>query len=226
MTNHPEHTSADHPPALALSFGTRMLLQPEGLQDNLQTMFIGLDKPRFLIVKAPPSKSFSEHIYPEKPVTVRYANQGTVFGFHSMVLSQVNKPAKLIFLVYPAKVETVNLRRNERVETHIPATFILKQASHESLIVNLSLGGCRLLIKGGSSTCSDLSKDGLAELVFALPGFQGRIRTGIRIRNLSIDDEKIFLGCQFEDLSQDSGEVIQDFVQTLSSFDEPARKAM
>ncbi len=225
MTTNPDRNTADQPPALALSFGTRMLLQPEGLKDNLQTVFIGLDKPRYLIVKAPPSKGLFEHIYPEKPVTVRYANQGTVFGFHSMVLSTLSKPAKLVFLVYPARVETVNLRRNERVDTHIPASFKLKETSLDSLIVNLSLGGCKILIKGSETSYSSLSKDVQAELAFALPGSQDQVQTGIRIRNLSLDDEKIFLGCQFESLSSEHAGQINDFVQTLSSFDEPVRTA-
>jgi len=214
-----EHGPAEQPPTLSLDFGTRVLIQPEGLKENLSTTFIGLDKPRYLIVKAPPSRGLMENIYPEKAVTVRFASQGTVFGFHSMVLSTLNKPGKLIFLVYPAKVETVNLRRNERVDTHIPASFAFNELSLEALIVNLSLGGCKLLIKGNEATVPNLTKDAQAELDFGLPGSQDWIRAVIRIRNLSIDDEKISLGCEFEDLGPDKGEQIQSFIQTLSAFD-------
>jgi c-di-GMP-binding flagellar brake protein YcgR len=219
MAMNTEHRPAEQAPTLSLEFGTRILIQPEGLKENLATTFIGLDKPRYLIVKAPPSRGLMENIYPEKAVTVRFASQGTVFGFRSMVLSTLNKPGKLIFLVYPAKVETVNLRRNERVDTHIPASFAFEELSLEALIVNLSLGGCKLLIKGNEATVPNLAKDAQAQLAFGLPGSPDRIQTVIRIRNLSIDDEKISLGCQFEDLNPESGQQIQTFIQTLSAFD-------
>lgn len=219
MPKNPEHMPADQSPALNLDFGTKVLLQPEGLKENLATFFVGLDRPRFLIVKAPASRALMEHIYTEKAVTVRYASQGTVFGFHSMVISTLSKPAKLIFLVYPAKVETVNLRRNERVDTHIPASFAFSEVSFEALIVNLSLGGCKLLIKGAETSIPNLARDVQAQLSFGLPGCQDWIQTLIRVRNLSIDDAKISLGCQFEDLNQEQAEQIQNFVQTLSAFD-------
>ena len=77
-------------------------------------------------------------------VTVRYMDDGIVYGFRSEILSYVYAPVRLLFLSLPDDVEAMELRASRRVDTMIKAVLSKGSFHLSGVILNLSGGGCLL----------------------------------------------------------------------------------
>ena len=51
----------------------------------------------------------------------------------------------MCFLTYPSAVEAVNLRKVQRMDCLLPASVKTDRGEHKAVIVDISLGGCRIL---------------------------------------------------------------------------------
>ncbi len=79
-------------------------------------------------------------------VTVRYVDDGIVYGFRSEILSHVLNPVRLLFIELPKNVEEFELRSTKRVDTVIKTVLAKGDFKLDGIILNLSTGGCKIAI--------------------------------------------------------------------------------
>jgi hypothetical protein len=131
--------------------GGRVLLDPDGLGKRFWTEFIGLVKGKYLLLRLPMQVGIREALEVDAPVTVRYIQGGCrVCGFKTSVAGMNFKPFPLLFLHHPDRVESLSLRRHERVACSLPGRVFQEGQEWEGMIVNISQGGCRMVLDGGN----------------------------------------------------------------------------
>ncbi len=103
---------------------------------------------------------------------LRASVEGHVIGFWSRVMEKVERAGTFYLLSVPEQVETLDLRKAERMNLFVPAKVELRRGnapgeaveSFQGALVNLSRDGCCLAADG------DLEEDLWCTLNFSLPG--------------------------------------------------------
>ncbi len=140
--------TAPNPAALHCPPGTKMILEVGGSEDKLQSHCVGYQRNRFVIAQMPPQieagrEALYQLLYPEAEVIARYLHEGTVVGFSAKVIKWIQVPFPLVFLTYPARLESMDLRRHRRVTCCIPGQARFGEASLSGMLLDLSLSGCQ-----------------------------------------------------------------------------------
>ena len=98
--------------------GTILRLQIEGTRRRLSCELIGVEDGKYLIVKMPSlhiMESVSNLLVNGNEITAKYMHKGTMFGFQSTIIDLIQKPFKLVFIKYPEKTDSYDVRGNKRV---------------------------------------------------------------------------------------------------------------
>lgn len=115
-----------------------------------------------------------EEVIPIKvnePVIIRMVQDGSAIGFESSATHMVKEPVGLYFFAMPASVESVALRKTERMDVFVPCEIrheMTGKSSGDTMILqgyltNVSSGGCRVLTK------RPIPLDSAVRLSFNLP---------------------------------------------------------
>lgn len=132
-----------------LSIGQDLLLQFPYSPEKFKSKFVGRYENDFLIVQLPLSPGIRDRILDGNSLVVRYVEGGAVYGFVATILGHALKPRATLFLTVPIEVDTVSLRECDRVETFIPAECVVDEKSGRCRILDLSCGGCRVVVEAG-----------------------------------------------------------------------------
>ena len=107
-----------------------------------------------------------------EPIVVRMIHQNVVHGYQTTVQGVIDAPVRLYVIAYPERVESVNLRKSERLKVFFPAN-VRAQAEPgiegdllmlNGMLLNLSAGGCCFTSKRSVQPASRIS------LSFCFPG--------------------------------------------------------
>ena len=205
---------------LTVELGSPLLIQFEGREERLRSIFVGMDPPAYLIIQTPRSSDMENCLYEGNGVIVRYLCLGNVYGFRSELLHHITEPFRLMFLSYPGKVETLNLRKHSRVDSHIPATLHLNQEKIEGVIMDISVKGCRFSFNLQESNLA-LQAGQKVQLSFPLLGLEGEKHVEGEVRSITQDSNKASIGVQFDELDADVSAKVETYVKRVMEFDSP-----
>ena len=148
---------------------------------------------------------------------VRYIHDGYVFGFNAKLLDTLFVPAKILFITYPKTVEKFNLRASPRFQCMLPATFNFKDRSFPGIILDISEGGCRYLIKASEDRPLPLVEINQRAIVhFRLPGAEEKHSTFTLIKNMHIDFDELRFGLQFIDTPASVRRAVAGYIAELA----------
>jgi len=205
--------------ALAVSIGTRMLLEPVGVADRFKTDFVGMERGRYLIVRLPRIPGVREQLYEEKPVKVRYIHEGNVHGFESLVVSLLATPFRLLFLSYPKHIETLNLRQCPRVDCYLPVAASLSDSRYDGLILNLSCGGCQVVVETKDKEATPkIAVDADITLDFKMLASGKNMNLAGKVKNINVNDTRIYLGVKYNELSEDIKKEIENYITHVTNY--------
>jgi c-di-GMP-binding flagellar brake protein YcgR len=200
----------------SMDAGTKLLMDVNGLGVKVYSYFVGMVRGRFIMTQIPfaPDQN-REHIfqflYPQNRVTVRYIQEGSALGFHCEIMKYIMVPYPLMFLSYPGKIETYELRKHKRLNCLFQSTAIIGDQPFRSMITDLSTGGCQLIIPGKENppTCA---VDDLIRLKCAsLLSENGSTIEG-RVMRFQKNEHKCLVGLKFQPLAPAVSAQIEDFV--------------
>ena len=207
-------------PQLNVVVGSTALVEPQGVGERFKTTFVGWDTGRFIILRLPSRLELREHLYTGKLVIVRYLScSGDVCGFQSAIHGINYKPQHLLFLDYPAKLETFHLRKESRVDCFLPATLTLQDGStQQASIVNISKGGCRI---GLGSALGEhgftVGQEIVCEFVMLGQDYAAK-RFVALVRSISDENAKTFIGVEFKEVDAALRDDIEKYVQSVSDY--------
>jgi hypothetical protein len=137
---------------------------------------------------------------PGEELIVRASVEGHVIAFWATVIEKIERAGTFYLLSYPEQVETLDLRRAERMNVFVPTRIELKREdstgeqleAFEGALVNLSRDGCCL------SAGNTLDENLWCKLSFTLPGrdevfeVEGRV-----VRKIGGEGDVARMGVQF-----------------------------
>ena len=179
---------------------------PAGQRGKFRSSYIGYVSKKYVLVRYPDNSkvgSFSQYITQGMGVTVRgliEGHEGAVVAFVSNVKQTIQIPSRIIVLEFPLEVSLQNLRTSIRIETYIKAKIKVKEEYWNSVIADISVSGCQLMVNNGEPLT--LADDKPLEII--IEDFQGlkNIKLEAEICNSKIQTEGVMLGVKFSDSSQ------------------------
>jgi c-di-GMP-binding flagellar brake protein YcgR len=178
---------------------------PAGQRGKFRSNFIGYMPKNYVLVQYPDSSklgNFSQYITQGMGVTVRgliEGHEGAVVAFVSNVKQTIQIPSRIIVLEFPREVSLQNLRSSMRIETYIKAKVRIKDEYWETVISDISVTGCQLMVSNGEKLV--LSDDKPIEVI--IEDFQGlkNLKLEAEVCNNKTQSDGIMLGVKFNDSS-------------------------
>ena len=134
---------------LGLTFGDTLQIQiGDKVEQRYPVKFIGINPQCSIIVSAPITGKDKIYFVREgQNVTLRFVVKNVVSGFSTSVMLTRGQPYPYLHLKIPKEVQTVEVRKEVRVETNINSTVINKTHNSPALtskMLNLSCSGGRI----------------------------------------------------------------------------------
>jgi hypothetical protein len=185
---------------LNIGIGTTLQFQLgwKGRELKAAGALIGMAPDEFLIIRVPAIPGILSRLREGDPMVVRYVYCGNVYGFTSKVLTCIQKPALIVFIEYPASVESMNLRKARRMECLFPAVVDYQGCGYKAVIVDVSLGGCRICLDSESGVSSSIDVAQTVGISFFLTGTTEEQVINGKVQNIRKDDKRTEMGIQFD----------------------------
>ena len=183
---------------LGIELGTTLQLQFVGLRESAKTTLVGMERNSYLIARSPQISGIWTKLHKENHVIVRYLYEGMVYGFKCTLLGIIDEPFRLMLLSYPEHIETVNLRKQERVSCFLPAKLINNNIDYAGVILDISAGGCNFFFDlSDHEGLPDIKVGDDVKFSLHIGGSSGVTTVQATVRNLRSGGDKITIGAQF-----------------------------
>ncbi len=199
--------------------GDKALIELSGTGDRFSSEFTGWEKGRYIQVRLPSKLPAMDHVYPDKPVIVRYLRRGgEVHAFQSTILCVLHTPFRLLFLDYPRMVEKLTLRKKSRADCFLPARFDILGDDVPGYLLNISQGGARGSIAAGRLKTAPQPGEilGCRFLLHAAPNDEIDARAAVR--RIQETNGKCLLSMQFTDLAQPAMARVDAYVRECLEY--------
>jgi len=204
------HQPIDFSQRLFIELGTALLIETG--KKALPGKLIGMKVGAYLIVDVSGADPDMAALSTEDKIRVRYVNQDDIFRFSSRVLMILDQPDHLIFLQYPGKVESCNLRSRKRVDCFMQIHVKSEGRRDPAVITNISAEGC-LCSMDRFPAWEKISGQRI-ELLFPHGGRELLTLSG-EVRSTRIQGARIKLGVRFIEMEGYSRSVLSTLVPAI-----------
>jgi len=197
---------------LFIELGTSILIETPEKTNALYGKLVGMKVGNYLIVDISGIKSDTVPLLEGDPVLVKYVNLEDIFNFSSRVLKVLDQPDNLVFLEYPDRVESGNIRDYQRVDCFLPIHAKTGDLNLPGITVNISAEGCLCMVEHFQSWKDIISRE--IELLFSYGDFETLSIIG-EVRSTKIHGSKIKLGIKFNEMNPFYQSVLVTLVPAL-----------
>jgi c-di-GMP-binding flagellar brake protein YcgR len=166
----------------------------------------------YLIVDVPGAEPDTAALSTEETIQVRYVNQDDIFRFSSRILMTLDQPDRLIFLHYPDKVESCNIRSHKRVDCFMQIHVRSDGRRDPAVITNISAKGCLCSMDRFPSW--EKINGQRIDLVFP-SGDRELLTLSGEVKSAQIQGTQIKLGVQFIEMEGYSRSVLSTLVPAI-----------
>jgi len=208
---------------LGAEIGTEMSIELPSLNNRITLRLIGILKNEYLIFHLPKKILSSTTITDLSSgiiLNVRSISRGSVFGFHTEILSTHTLSESVLFVSYPKSIQTQVIRKSLRVKCLFPASLTKDGLSLPGTVADISQGGCHFQAKKAlfnSDQIPDFQVGNEMKIALSLPGIEGEKIINIKIINIALDVEKVEVGLAFNNPDETILKFIDDII--AMSFD-------
>jgi c-di-GMP-binding flagellar brake protein YcgR len=202
---------------LSIGIGTTLQFQlgRKGQELKAAGVLVGMSSDEYMMIRVPAIPGILSRLCEGDPIVVRYVYAGNVYGFTSTILTCIQKPALIVFIAYPASVESMNLRKARRMQCLFPASVKRRGGDLKGLILDISLGGCKICVDTDWSESSSMDVDETIEISFLLTGTTEEQVINGKIQNMKKDDKHTEMGIQFD---HENGAVLDNVKLYMDQF--------
>ena len=216
--------SPKSPPLFAPEIGDKVLLNPAGKEEKFTAYFIGMEQGRYVVTSLGPFAREIERMSKVLPkgCKARLFNvrRGVMHGYMVQVLGYATTPYQHLYLSYPDRNETHNLRQFDRVDCHLPGQVGAGSGAVKGMVDNISQGGCRLQIAPEEvEKLGALDRDRSHILYFQLNTETEPCR--VKCMVVKVDDAPggyQQVGLRFDSMVGDAGSRLQSFIDFVIRF--------
>ncbi len=205
-----------------MQIGTILEMQIKGVTCRLKSEVFAIEEGKYLIIKMSPFQSLAnvtKLVYEGTGITIRYIHRGTMFGFKSRIKHVMIDPAKLIFIEYPEKIESQDLRTHKRLDCYLPANVRIEDNTIEGTVTDISKEGCQFTVKTVNigKSADLLQIDNEIGVSFQLPGVEKKLTTTGKQKNIKKDKDNVNIGILFSDMTIEVQETLYGFLSTAGA---------
>jgi c-di-GMP-binding flagellar brake protein YcgR len=200
---------------LTIALGSDLSMQIDGMEEKFKAILVGIESPNYLMVRMQIPSRFRDQIDTGTSFIIRYIYLGNVYGFRTKSIGSIDKPYRITFLSYPETVESLNIRKAQRVTCSIPATLDLDKIQLKRLILDISKNGIRFKINTSSDIFGKVKIDDNLNISFPLLGLEGFHTFNGRIKSMNGDSEQLTLGIEFLDVKPSLEAKIDNYVNDV-----------
>lgn len=203
---------------LEVALGADLVVKFPGRPQGYRGKIIGFDPYDYLAANVRLPSAVRKALTYKGTVVIKYVHEGTVYGFESVVLNHITRPAPLLFFEYPDTIEKLDLRKSSRTNCNIDGTLHSTDGDYDCLVVNASETGCRLSVAVKSRdplTMTQVDDDMVVS--FAL-GSLGSLKLPICVKNIETSGGVMLLGCMFVDIQEDEQQRITAYVERIAKL--------
>jgi hypothetical protein len=207
-----------------MMIGSLLRIQFEGIGSS-RSYLIGMDPGHFLIVQAPPLPDIASKRYEKNHLVVSYLFSGRVYAFRCTLLGLVKELYRFLILSYPDAIETINLRKHERISCIIAAEVSVKGQAYRGIVSDISKGGCSFEFdRTERQAFPDLKVQDEIVISMHLPEKTEETVFNTVVRVIREDQKTMTSGLQFiasniiSETDTKSEKNLTEYLRTLSSF--------
>jgi c-di-GMP-binding flagellar brake protein YcgR len=179
---------------------------------------VGMEPYTFIIVKMPLAPGIRAMLFPGQGLTLRFECDGVIYGFDTEIVTYVTKPAPLLILAYPVSMEKIELRRFKRLTCLLPVRLENEFAHSLAFMVDISRGGCRLIIDKNDIEGVFNVMTGDAVRIQSLPELFGGRDLEAAVANVVQKNDKAILGAAFAANDPEMEQLIERFISRVSDI--------
>ena len=207
---------------LADEFQTEMQLEIAGMHGRFKSNLVGVINEEVLMFHIPAKFADPlQRLTKNQGITVvvRGISRGTAFGFKGAAIKFIRHPKAILLVAYPTQIQTQVIRASKRIKCLLPCEFTKDETVVKGVIADISTNGChfKTQIDITEEQADAMQLNNEVTMTLTLPGSDKSISLKSLIRNTYMDDHKIDIGFQFEDVDADSEAKLQEFIDL--SFD-------
>lgn len=178
------------------------MMELAGMKGRLQSFFVGYITKRCIITMFPivPEMNRSlllEHLYKGNTMTVRYIHSGTVLGFTAPIMHVSFTPLPLLFLEYPERIESFNLRKDGRVSCLFPASVARDAVEYSGALSDISKSGCSITLPAEENRAVSVEIDDHLTLRCPLLFAAEQAEIVCMVKRINKNSAKVELGLKF-----------------------------
>ncbi len=200
---------------LAIALGNELNMQIEGMEEKFKSVLIGIEAPNYLIVRMQIPSRFRNQIDEGTSFLVRYVYLGNLYGFKSKSMGSIESPYKLTFLSYPDTIESLDIRKAQRVSCFIPAVLKLDKTEYRGLIMEISKSGTRFSVNANKDIVYSVKINDPVKVTFPLLGFEGSHDFKGEIKSINRDSAGLSFGIQFIGIKPSLESMIECYVNDV-----------
>lgn len=176
---------------------------------RIKVPLIGYEMGRYIILKYPVSSRGSDYqdvLVEGNVVIARYileGDRGECFAFRSTIKHITKYPENFIILNYPKKIESRQLRLQQRIATHLPASIMVdsetgdqKSIRLNGIIGDISTKGCGFAFKADNNKIKVTKRD---VFVCIQSPNAGEVKILANVCNSRNEQGKVSVGIKFFD---------------------------
>ncbi len=183
--------------------------------------YLGMKPGDYLILQMPGIPGLREKLISRCNLILRFLISGKIYGFRSTVLGHTLRPAPMLFISYPNSLETLNLRKSERIETFIECEAEINDQIVRGVVLDLSSDGCRISIEHLSLAHTQLLQpETVLQLRFSLGNNSQDLLVTSEIVTVKTDNESSEAGIRFlfEQSPSTTEEQIKSYVENVLCY--------
>lgn len=223
MTGKPStHCSATLPDSIyQITPGTQLLLTFAGLDERLKTAFVGQERGKYFLFRTPKNAAgfnLYEYLYPGATATIRYLHAGNIWGFSAPVQSYLSNPYPVVFTDFPERIDSLNLRKEHRIECYFPVSALINTVGHKGVIVDISCAGCQLHYDASNSGES-LDIGDVFKIQIPVFGAAGKKSLSCQVKcTRETGNGKLAVGTSFINVDPDVSQCIKDYISQVTNL--------
>ncbi|MDQ7049181.1 MAG: flagellar brake protein [Enterobacterales bacterium] len=201
---------------LGLTFGDLLQIQ---IGDNVEQRYpvkcIGINPVSSIIVSAPMTGKDTVYFVREgQNVTLRFVVKNVVSGFSTRVMLTRGQPYPYLHLEIPKDVQTVEVRKEIRVETDIDMTLLNKTSKSPAMtakMTNLSFSGGRVESSKEIASLGDVIN---IMMPLSIGNVEKLVTIDCKVSYMKEDnsDSHPVYGVSFENIDEDDGLILRCFI--------------
>jgi hypothetical protein len=177
------------------------------LKVRIKVPLIGYEMGKYIILKYPVSTRISAYqdvLIEGNVVIARYileGEHGECFAFRSTIKHVTQYPESFIILNYPKKIESRQLRLQQRITTHLPSSLMVnsedgkqKPIRLNGIIADISTKGCGFAFKADNNKITVNKRD---VFVCIHHPSTGEVKIPAKVCNSRNDQGKVTVGIKF-----------------------------